>query len=173
MVQDSGFLVGGNGGSVTCVQLPYSLPTPPGGGGGRVFEAGGGSLNPRERRAALQSNGIALARELRRAMSPPEVVLWQRLRGGRLAGLKFRRQHPMGRYIADFYCAQALLVVEIDGGSHHGERKAHDETRDARMEANGVMVLRFTAFQVFRKLEVALGTILRWARERTKEPPPS
>jgi very-short-patch-repair endonuclease len=132
-------------------------------------------MNPRERRAALRrgESGVTLARELRGAMSPPEVILWQRLRGGRLAGFKFRRQHPMGPYVADFYCAEALLVVEVDGATHQGERKARDADRDRWMEANGVRVLRFTAFMVFRELDVVLGTVLRWARERTKEPPPS
>ena len=58
---------------------------------------------------------IGRARELRRTMSLPEIVLWQALRKGRLAGLRFRRQHPIGPYIFDFYCPSALLAIEVDG----------------------------------------------------------
>ena len=86
------------------------------------------------------------ARALRRDMSLPEVVLWECLRGGRLEGLRFRRQHPIGPYILDFYCAAARLCIEIDGSAHDfAERVAHDETRDRWLERNKVKVLRFTA----------------------------
>jgi very-short-patch-repair endonuclease len=67
------------------------------------------------------------ARSLRRRMTPPEVILWQALRRGRLEELRFRRQHPMGPYILDFYCAPARLAVEVDGIGHD-----HQISRDAR-----------------------------------------
>ena len=63
------------------------------------------------------------ARELRRTMSLPEVVLWQALRKRRLAGLRVRRQHPMGPYILDFYYPSARLALEVDGQAHDGENQ--------------------------------------------------
>ena len=82
-------------------------------------------------------------------MSLPEVVLWQQLRRQQLAGMKFRRQHPIGPYVLDFYCADCSLAVEVDGGSHDFETRAlHDERRDAWLAAEGVRVLRFLASDV-------------------------
>jgi len=73
---------------------------------------------------------IVRARELRRSMSLPEGLLWQQLRT-RLGGLKFRRQHPLGPYVADFYCPAARLVIEVDGESHRmGNRPRRDAYRD-------------------------------------------
>jgi very-short-patch-repair endonuclease len=89
------------------------------------------------------------ARALRRDMSLPEVVLWDCLRGRRLDGLRFRRQHPIGPYILDFYCGAAKLAVEIDGGAHDwAERVRHDERRDAWLTEQGVRMLRFPAADV-------------------------
>ena len=82
------------------------------------------------------------ARKLRREMSLPEVVLWQALRNGRLAGLRFRRQHPIGPYILDFYCPSARLAVEVDGFAHDtAARVLHDERRQAWLAQRGIMVL--------------------------------
>src|SRR3954469_10158826 len=58
------------------------------------------------------------ARALRRAMTLPEVLLWQALRGGQVGGLRFRRQHPIGHYVLDFYCPALRLAVEVDGAAH-------------------------------------------------------
>ena len=69
------------------------------------------------------------ARHLRRGMSLPEIVLWQALRKLRLGGLRFRRQHPIGPYILDFYCPSARLAIEVDGFAHDTVAEAH---RDAR-----------------------------------------
>ena len=79
------------------------------------------------------------ARELRRAMSLPEIVLWQALRKGRLAGLRFRRQHPIGPYILDFYCPSARLAVEVDGFAHDSAaRVRHDDNRQAWLAQRGI-----------------------------------
>ncbi|HWD67619.1 MAG TPA: endonuclease domain-containing protein, partial [Caulobacteraceae bacterium] len=79
-------------------------------------------------------------------MSLPEVILWQALRGERIASLRFRRQHPMGPYVADFYCPAARLVVEVDGQTHsHPDQASHDEARDRWMAAEGIRVLRVPA----------------------------
>jgi very-short-patch-repair endonuclease len=78
------------------------------------------------------------ARELRRQMSLPEVVLWQALRNVRLAGLRFRRQHPIGPYILDFYCPAARLALEVDGFAHYSIAEAYrDERRQAWLAQQG------------------------------------
>ncbi len=98
-------------------------------------------------------------RHLRREMSPPERALWQRLKGQAL-GYKFRRQHPIGPYIADFYCRDANLVVEIDGYSHSGDDSyKHDRRRDAFMRSLGLRVLRISASTVGKELDQVLSTI--------------
>jgi len=90
-----------------------------------------------------------LARRLRRELSLPEVVLWSRLRRGQLDGLLFRRQHPIGAYVLDFYCPAARLAVEVDGFSHDApERFEHDRRRDAELAEYGVRTLRFLATDV-------------------------
>ena len=109
----------------------------------------------------------AFAKSLRRQMSPPEVILWQHIRGGRLTGLRFRRQHPIGPYVLDFYCDAARLAVEIDG-SHHFEDavSARDARRDEWCAARGVATLRFPAIYVFEALEGVLGRIAELAQAR-------
>jgi very-short-patch-repair endonuclease len=100
------------------------------------------------------------ARALRRAMSLPEVVLWQALRKGRLAGLRFRRQHPIGPYILDFYCPSARLAVEVDGFAHDTDVVVrHDERRQAWLAQRGVRVLRIRASDVLRD-EMLEGVLL-------------
>ena len=106
-----------------------------------------------------QNTMIVRARELRRSMSLPEGLLWQQLRA-RPGGLKFRRQHPMGRYIADFYCPATRLVIEVDGESHRmGNRPKHDGVRDKWFEEQGVRVVRFAAIDVLKDLESVLTAI--------------
>jgi very-short-patch-repair endonuclease len=100
-------------------------------------------------------------------MSLPEVVLWDSLRGRRLDGLRFRRQHSIGPYILDFYCASAKLAVEIDGIAHDfAEGARHDERRDAWLTERGVRTLRFTAADVLddRHLEGVVRMIADAAR---------
>ena len=106
------------------------------------------------------------ARSLRRDGTPPERKLWALLRGGRLAGLKFRRQHPIGTYTADFYCAELCLVVELDGQHHEPER---DRARDAEMEHLGLTVLRFSVSEFETNTNGVLETILRSARSSQAE----
>jgi CreA protein len=96
------------------------------------------------------------ARELRRAMTLPEVVLWQALRKGQLARLRFRRQHPIGPYILDFYCAAACLAVEVDGLAHDAAVQIqHDERRRDWLAERGVRVLRVAASDVLRDERLA------------------
>ena len=86
-----------------------------------------------------------LARQLRKNQTAAEKLLWQLLRNRQLFGFKFRRQHQIGDYIADFYCREANLVIECDGASHEpNEGWHHDQKRDAYMISQGLKVLRFS-----------------------------
>jgi very-short-patch-repair endonuclease len=88
------------------------------------------------------------ARELRQPQTLAEQKLWAFLRGERLAGYKFRRQHPIGPFIVDFYCASCKLVVEVDGDSHAGQVE-YDAQRTDWLEAQGYRVVRFTNQDVY------------------------
>src|ERR1700704_3924564 len=104
------------------------------------------------------------ARKLRRELSLPEVLLWDCLRKHGVAGLRFRRQHPIGPYILDFYCASARLAIEVDGFAHNTAAAArHDEIRQAWLAERAVTVLRFSAGDVLQdeKLQVVLLAIER------------
>src|ERR1700761_8724096 len=99
------------------------------------------------------------ATELKRNMTHAELVLWGHLKGKQL-GAKFRRQHPIGQYIADFYCHQHKLIIEIDGGIHQlPEIADNDIERQLDLEANGIKIIRFTNEQIFSQLEKVLNDI--------------
>jgi very-short-patch-repair endonuclease len=86
----------------------------------------------------------AQARRLRRDMTNAEAMLWKVLRGSQLDGVKFRRQAPVGPYIADFFCFRHRLIIELDGPPHDSdERKGRDAARDAWLRDQGFRVLRF------------------------------
>ena len=94
------------------------------------------------------------AKQLRRAMTRAETLLWRHLKADRLAGLNFRRQTPIGNYIADFVAHCCKLIVELDGESHNfEERIRHDERRDRWLASRGYRVLRFTNDDVIKNLE--------------------
>ena len=98
-----------------------------------------------------------------------EQRLWLHLRAGRLGGLKFRRQHPIPPYIADFYCEAARLIIELDG-SQHGEDR--DEMRTRYLESLGLLVLRYWDNEVLQKTAVVLEAIWSAAQDRTLTPTP-
>ena len=100
---------------------------------------------------------IARARALRRQLTPPEARLWTALRRKRL-NRHFRRQHPIGPYVLDFYCDAAKLAVEVDGESHLG-RVTQDERRDRWLLRQGVRTHRIPAIEVRDNLEGVLETI--------------
>ena len=112
----------------------------------------------------------ARAKQLRRAMTRAETLLWRYLKAHRLAHLGFRRQSPMGDYIADFVAHSCKLVVEVDGESHDfEERLRHDEQRDRWFAARGYRVLRFANDDVMRNLEGVALAILQ-ATEQAAPP---
>ena len=101
------------------------------------------------------------AARMRRRMTPPEARLWSCLKGHKLGGYKFRRQHPIGPYILDFYCASAKLAVEVDGARHDSpEQMAYDRRRTAWLAQQGVSVVRFPASSIRDNLGGVLQGIL-------------
>lgn len=113
------------------------------------------------------------AQTLRAAMTDAERQLWQKLRARQLENHKFRRQVPIGSYIADFVCIEAGLIVELDGGQHH-KQVVRDQQRDAVLQAHGFQVLRFWNDPVFKQTEAVLEVILAaLLRAAPGQPPPS
>jgi very-short-patch-repair endonuclease len=102
-------------------------------------------------------------------MTPAEALLWTRLRGRRLAGFKFKRQVGVGPFIADFYCWEAKLIVEVDG-AQHAERTRYDIDRTAYLKREGYRVLRFWNNQVIEELESVLIAIRAVLEERVPSP---
>jgi very-short-patch-repair endonuclease len=108
-------------------------------------------------------------------MTRAETLLWRHLKANRLAGLGFRRQSPMGNYIADFVAHACKLVVEVDGESHDfEERIRHDARRDAWFASRGYRVLRFTNDDVLKNLEgvIAIGLAAEQAAPPSLTLPP-
>ena len=103
-------------------------------------------------------------------MTGVELLLWSRLRRRQLEGHRFRRQAPIGPYIADFACFQARLLIEIDGPSHD-DRVEYDRRRTAWLVRGGFRVLRFAADDVLSRLDEVLEAIL-WELTDSAEPPP-
>ena len=114
---------------------------------------------------------VERARRLRRDMSLPEGLLWQQLRG-QPGGYKFRRQHPAGFYVLDFFCAEAKLCVEIDGEAHNrGDRPDFDDKRDEWLKLHGVSTLRIPATAVLKNLDGVVFAIVEACSKRV--PPPT
>ena len=117
---------------------------------------------------------VELAREMRSGMTEAEEILCSRLRRRQIDGLRFRKQHPIGRYISDFCCHEARLIIELDGGSHD-RRVEYDRNRDEFLAGGGYTVLRFTNEDVLHRMEKVIEAILSAARKgfpapRTKAP---
>ncbi len=106
---------------------------------------------------------------LRQPLSPPEALLWSRLRNRQLGGLKFRRQHPIGSYIVDFYCAEARLVIELDGDSHT-EQIEYDAKRTLWIGEQGHREIRFWNREVLQNLDGVLQMILQACGKTSPSP---
>lgn len=136
------------------------------GEGDRAAQRRGGGGLPSLRRPEVYE-----ARRARREMTLPEILLWQRLKGSP-QGIAFRKQHPIGQYRADFYCAAAKLVIEVDGAAHDmGDRPARDAQRTAWLEKQGYPVLRVMAADVLKDADEAAQGIVAYAA--APPPPPS
>ena len=101
---------------------------------------------------------IKLAQEMRRNMTPCEKILWDRIKEKKLNGCRFRRQHPVCRYILDFYCHEKRLAVEVDGDTHK-ERKDYDEYRDQFLENAGIKTIRITNEDVLNNIDLVIKRI--------------
>jgi very-short-patch-repair endonuclease len=105
------------------------------------------------------SNNIkAKARDLRHRMTKQELILWQKLRKKQQNGMRFRRQHPCGIYILDFFCFEENLVIEVDGLIHL-KHKEYDDDRTRFLESAGLKLLRFTNEEIDTRLEWVLEVI--------------
>ena len=110
------------------------------------------------------------AKMLRGKLTIAEKLLWDKLQNKQLTGFKFRSQHPIDIFIADFYCHQLKLVIEVDGGVHNTyAQQEYDEGRTAELEAYGIKVIRFTNQQVINHLDNAIDEIRRIVQIRLKE----
>ena len=114
----------------------------------------------------------ARARRLRKEAPIPERILWGLLRARRLDGLKFRRQQALGPYVADFFCEEARLVVELDGLSHIGLEE-RDHARDAYFRSRGLEIVRVSNDELLKDREEVAGIILGAAAKRRHSPRPS
>ena len=111
------------------------------------------------------------ARALRRVQTVAERQLWAELRGRRLAGLRFRRQHPIGPYIVDFCCLECSLIVEVDGDVHcNSERYSADQRRSYALEQMGYCLVRFSNDEVHHDLDEVLRVIERASTQAAKTP---
>ena len=139
--------------------LEEVAPNPPRNGEGDRVKRGGGAL------AASRPN-VERARSLRRQMSLPEVLLWRALRT-RPNGLKFRRQHAIGGYDADFACLSARMLIEVDGEGHVHERQHRiDALRQCDLERTGFAVMRIAARDVLSDIDAVVRIIVARCESR-------
>jgi very-short-patch-repair endonuclease len=101
------------------------------------------------------------AKDLRQKSTGPEQLLWFALRNGQIGGLKFRRQHPVGPYVVDFYCHSAAIVVEVDGMSHD-DKATQDAERSKYLESQGLRIVRVLNSDVMHDLDAVTRAIARW-----------
>src|ERR1039457_5899346 len=121
----------------------------------------------------LPQNILTFARTLRTQQTDAENLLWLMLRDRRLAGYKFRRQHPVNDYIIDFYCHEAKLAIELDGGGHNDQAtKEYDLIRSKELAGDGIRVERFWNNDIVNNLESVLEHIYRLLQEASKSPSP-
>ena len=113
---------------------------------------------------------LETARILRKRMTNSEILLWEKLKGKQILGLKFRSQHPIDIFIADFYCHKARLVVEIDGEIHEGQIE-YDDGREAEIEKYDIKVIRFTNDEVINDIDRVVNKIKEIVSERIKNLP--
>jgi very-short-patch-repair endonuclease len=114
---------------------------------------------PKASHPARRKHGVHAARAMRREPTPAENALWLRIRNRQVNGLKFRRQHSIDRFIVDFYCAEAQLVIEIDGLIH--DTLNADAERQEILESLGLCVLRFSNDDVLGRIENVIAQIKR------------
>jgi very-short-patch-repair endonuclease len=123
------------------------------------------------RERAIPRSLLEKARELRKQQTPAEAILWECLRDRQLLNAKFRRQHNIGQIIADFYCHEAKLIIEVDGGIHSTQRD-RDQIRDEWANAQGLTILRLTNDEILENIEQALKKIATYLPSSPQPPSP-
>ncbi|MCX6304273.1 MAG: endonuclease domain-containing protein [Bacteroidetes bacterium] len=114
------------------------------------------------------------AHSLRHSTTEAEKKLWSELKNRKLNGLKFRRQHPIHYFIADFYCHEKRLIIEVDGGIHYKPTvKEHDENRTAEFDRLGITVIRFTNEQILKSIDKVLHEIIAFITTQSRPSSPS
>ncbi len=113
-----------------------------------------------------------LARKLRRNQTDTEKKLWLHLRNRQLSGFKFRRQHPIGKYIADFCCFERRLIIEVDGGQHSGD-SVNDFLRADYLTKKGYQIVRFWNHEILQNMESVLAVIVRALKSPSPQSSPS
>lgn len=127
---------------------------------------------PTQRRTSRVDPGLlSFAKAMRHSPAPAERKIWRCLRDRKLNGLKFRRQYPVDRFIADFYCAEFRLIVEADGQSH-ALREAYDADRTSRLNELGYSVVRYSNVDVHENIEGVLLAILDATMATSSTPEP-
>ncbi len=112
------------------------------------------------------------ARELRKKQTPAEELLWQLIRNRQLNHLKFRRQHPAHGFILDFYCAEKMVGIEVDGGYHNSpEQQERDFLRTMKLESHGIRLIRFSNEQVLNNTEETLNKISEFCEDASPPAP--
>ena len=128
--------------------------------GPKKFATNEPEAHARHRRPPLDAEILSFARRLRQRHTDAERLMWELLRDRRFCGFKFRRQHPCGRYILDFYCHEAKLAIELDGGQHNTDAaRRTDEKRSAFLADEKIDVLRFWNHEVLGETEAVLEAI--------------
>lgn len=122
----------------------------------------------------IPAHMIELARNLRQSQTNTEILIWQLLRNRQIANAKFRRQHPIEGYIADFYCHEHKLAIELDGSQHFSDAGLQkDAVRTQRLNELGITVLRFDNRQVFLETEGVLQAIYNALKAPSPRPSPT
>jgi very-short-patch-repair endonuclease len=112
-------------------------------------------------------NSFEKARLLRKNTTKHERILWEYLQENKILGVRMKRQHPIGTYIADFYCHTAKLVIEIDGTTHNtADQKLYDEERTFNLRMDGLKVIRFSNTQIEDDLNSVINEITKHVQER-------
>lgn len=124
-------------------------------------------MNELDKKMYFRAKPVTLetARLLRRRMTYSESLLWEKLKGKQLLGLRFRRQHPIDIYIVDFYCHEAKLVIEIDGEIHMDQIE-YDDGREADIKKFNIKIIRFTNDEINNNIEIVIQNIESVIKER-------
>jgi len=146
--------------------LPPSRPSPFEGEGVEVFRSArknplplaGGGLRGGGKMQRISPKIKSNSRALRKNMTDVERMLWAKIRNRQLQGFRFRRQHPIGRYIVDFVCLELKLIIELDGGQHIDQQQ-YDTNRSQWLQTNGFKTVRFWNSDILDNLEGVMETI--------------